>query len=296
MYPELCVVHSPQVGGMRSMMGMAEQLLAKARMRSSSLVPGTPLIGIQLPLLGDKQAGRPGSTPAATAIVSLLLQPAAMTPYLMRYLSSPVYAPVALLQVTVMSRVHGSGCRQTTLHAVHVYHLLAPTLVGASVVNPHLVGYCPCNIQGAAICTTATWQSVHACSGTHTVKGHCNGMSRQGRVLRTFTLWTNTINGKNTLQAPAKHTNLLPFSCTPPPQLKAGAVRGEGLSATLPPLQPSLAIEEPLLQRQSRRVLLRWLEACRPGIGPRVARKMLDDGRQDFSMGRTGQNWRRVGK
>ncbi|KAL6760167.1 plant phosphoribosyltransferase C-terminal-domain-containing protein [Haematococcus lacustris] len=59
---------------------------------------------------------------------------------------------------------------------------------------------------------------------------------------------------------------------------------------------PGLAAPEEEQVRRLKRVALSWLNAGGPppGIPYRAARRLLDDGRQDFSLSRTQQNWRRL--
>ena len=40
--------------------------------------------------------------------------------------------------------------------------------------------------------------------------------------------------------------------------------------------------------------LYRWLEAAYPAVPTKVSRKVLDDGRNDFTLSRTRHNWRRL--
>jgi hypothetical protein len=57
----------------------------------------------------------------------------------------------------------------------------------------------------------------------------------------------------------------------------------------------SAAMSEAQLSRAHSKVMSTWLEGCSPTVGAKLARRALDDGRQEFNLGRTQQNWRRLG-
>ncbi len=41
-------------------------------------------------------------------------------------------------------------------------------------------------------------------------------------------------------------------------------------------------------------VCRRWLEEQSPGVPPKVGKRVVDDGRAEFTLSRTRQNWRRL--
>eukprot|EP00198_Chlamydomonas_reinhardtii_P007229 XP_001696565.1 predicted protein [Chlamydomonas reinhardtii] len=75
-----------------------------------------------------------------------------------------------------------------------------------------------------------------------------------------------------------------------------GAVSGAGLSATLPLTDPAKKVDSDALRRRERRLLIKWLSECSPGVSAAAARKLVEDGRTEFNAGRTGQNWKRIGR
>eukprot|EP00195_Chlamydomonas_chlamydogama_P002415 CAMPEP_0202923282 /NCGR_PEP_ID=MMETSP1392-20130828/78368_1 /ASSEMBLY_ACC=CAM_ASM_000868 /TAXON_ID=225041 /ORGANISM="Chlamydomonas chlamydogama, Strain SAG 11-48b" /LENGTH=438 /DNA_ID=CAMNT_0049616959 /DNA_START=27 /DNA_END=1343 /DNA_ORIENTATION=- len=76
--------------------------------------------------------------------------------------------------------------------------------------------------------------------------------------------------------------------------LSLGCAAGDDLTSPFAG-NPALAVPEEVLARRARKVVLGWLDSgCAPGIPLRTARRLLDDGRQEFTLSRTQQNWRRV--
>ncbi|MEW5306950.1 MAG: hypothetical protein WDW36_009377 [Sanguina aurantia] len=75
--------------------------------------------------------------------------------------------------------------------------------------------------------------------------------------------------------------------------LKIGAVPGS--LGSMPETDPAMALSPELISRRVRHVAHRWLAGSSPPISTKAARKVVDDGTQDFSLARTQLNWKRIG-
>ncbi|GIL49948.1 hypothetical protein Vafri_6243 [Volvox africanus] len=87
-----------------------------------------------------------------------------------------------------------------------------------------------------------------------------------------------------------------PPTYPPIAMLQAGAVPGQGLSDTLPLTDPTKRVESEALKRRERRLVIKWVSESSPGLSANASRKLVEDGRTEFNLGRTTQNWRRIGR